>query len=329
MANYYEQLLGAPTSEETMQAAANRLRRREAVGTLAALAGDPVLSPWGQEQLSGVQSEVGRLAKARAAANMIRPSGTPGYYMQGQEIKQYPGWAEQQEAKRAHALKLALAKQQASEVAWQNRFDTRQETMPEPTYVKLSKAVPKIQELGNLIPVAEQADDLSKPYRDIVAATAKRYGGEIGAGLARMAEAGYRSQDTRALRTAIADAINEIRNSQFGAALTVFEEAKFQEVDPLAPGLEKDVMIDRLKRLVNKITDEAMMMRAGRKAPGTYEFPEFMDTGWDWESAQQPLAQPMQQGPGNLMGLPPGGRVIELDGRQVRVFPSGRMEEVD
>ena len=328
MANYYEQLLGAPTAEETMQAAANRLRRREALGTLASFTGDPVLGPWGQRQLGEVQGELGRLSKAREAARMIRPSGTPGYYIQGQEIQQYPGWAEQQQAKREHAFNLALAKQRASEEAWMNRFGAKQDIMPEATYVKLSKAVPKIEELGELVPAAEAAPDLSMPYRDIAAASAKRYGGEVGAGLARIAEEGYRKDDTRALRTAIADAINEIRNSQFGAALTVFEEAKFAEVDPLAPGLSKEVMVDRLKRLVNKITDEAQMMRAGRQAPGRYEFPQFMDTGWEWAEATDESVS-VQPSPGNLMGLPAEGRVVEVDGRQVRVFPDGRMEEVD
>lgn len=72
MADIYDLLLGNPDPQR-MQSMADALRGRRAKAELAMLTGDPVLSPYGANQLQNIRQEAMGLAKTRAAMSKKGP----------------------------------------------------------------------------------------------------------------------------------------------------------------------------------------------------------------------------------------------------------------
>ena len=295
MANGYDDLLGPPTESETQRAMADRLRRQEAVGTLAAFTGDPVLSPWGQRQLQTVQGERERLSKAAMERGRLRPSGNPNYFLRGNELVPVPGMEERLAAQRAHELELARLRRNTGLGRWQAQQQLRREYMPESTWAGkggVAEGLTNIQALGSLVKPISESEDIAQPVADVLQDVLGNFG--LG-GVTRLTEPLYKSLDARQLRSSLEHAITGIRNSLFGAALTQYEANRFEQVSPLAPGLTKEAMVERTKKMVDYITSQAQNKISGRMAPSGEPMPTFVEEGWAWEKPMVKTDTPAEE----------------------------------
>ena len=293
MANGYDELLGPPTESETMRAMADRLRRREAVGTLASFTGDPILSPWGQQQLRDVRGERERLSRATMEQERLRPSGNPNYFLKGNQLVPVPGMEERLAAQRAHELELARLRRQGGLGRWQAQQEVRRQYIPESTWAGkggVAEGLTNIQALGSLVKPIAESEDIAQPVADVL----QDILGNIGlGGVTRLTEPLYKDLNARQLRSSLEHAITGIRNSLFGAALTQYEANRFEQVSPLAPGLTKEAMVTRTKKMVDYLTNQARNKISGRMAPSGEPMPTFVEEGWAWE---EPLVKPDDPG---------------------------------
>ncbi len=341
MADMYEILLGgAPTEQQQMQAMADRLRRREAMGTLGMLSGDPVLGPYGQGELGRVREDVGRLRKARQAATQIRPSGNPRYYMRGNELVMMPGQLEYEEMQRTHALEKAriaaegMAARQAATAARKRQY------IPESSWggkSGIAAGLSQIDALASLVKPISEAEDIAQPTADVMQGWLTDVG--LG-GVTRLTEPMYKSLDSRQLRSSLENAITALRNSMFGAALTKYEAGRFESVSPLAPGLKKEEMVKRTQNLVDYLTSQAQYKTQGRLSPAGQEMPEFVTQGFSWEEMTGPegTAVAAETPEGTVQAAQPAGAsgLINVNnpitfqdstGQTVTVYPDGRIEK--
>lgn len=117
MADYYDILLGKDLGPERMKEAARQLRKQEAYGTLGALTGDPVMGQMGRGMMERSGARGGQLVKTREAMERAKRAGSTaralgeGFYEQGGEIKELPGYQESKEQAGELEFKRDLALQ--------------------------------------------------------------------------------------------------------------------------------------------------------------------------------------------------------------------------
>ena len=287
MADPYTQASMNPMDPAALQAAADAFQRQEAMATLAEISGDPVLGRVGAGMRERASERRRGLSRAREAAQkrqQIRPSGMPGFYIQGNEMKRVPGYDKYLQEQHQRGLELARARGRAGGMGdWMARQQYKQQYMNPTEWNKAAEGLSWIQQLGETIPeVAAAGEDIAQPSADIAAEMA----GNVGlAGPARALESQYRSEASRSIRTRIKKVINSVRASEFGAALTAMEKPEFAAVDPLAPGLTKDQMLRRLRDMVRGLVTTARIQVGGRMGPGGQMPPPFLQEGYDWMQA--------------------------------------------
>ncbi len=289
MATPYDMLFGAPTDEERMRATANRLRRREAFATLGAMSGDPVLGEWGRGEMGNLREQAQALRKARQDATRLRPSGVPGYMMRGTKMVPMEDYWERREAeaeaKHARDLELAQVRADTALTRTMEREKRRREEkariVPEATWRQVSDPINWTQTLQSLVPLVEGSEDISQPNKDVMA----QWGRDLGAaGLVNLVEPLYRGAEGRDLRSTIQQVLTRLRAGEFGAALTRFETAEFGKEDPLAAGIEKGDLVNRLKRTVDFLKGQARTKISGREAPGGQDIGWLYENPWEQEA---------------------------------------------
>ena len=333
--DYFDALLGDPSDSERLREVARQLRRREAYGMLGAASGDPVLGQMGAGMVQQAGQRADRLQKAREAAEMrdfrrgeaerkaqqwgatARPLGE-GFYEQGGDIQQLPGYAEARERSHRRALEKAMAaaqiRSQVSAQEFRDREAYKRSFIPEATWrgpKGVAQGMAQVEALGSLVGPMTQAEDLSLPGADVVNDILNDVG--LG-GAVRLTEPMYRTLDTRQLRSSLENILTRIRNSMFGAALTRYEGGRYEKVSPLAPGLEKDEMVSRTKNLAEYLRNEAKTLVAGRKTPTGEPMPTFLEQGWKWEDSsgqkeEAPQITGVDTGTRATFQMPPGWKV--------------------
>lgn len=286
---------------------ARRLRRQEILSTAAALSGDPVLAPHGQAQL-------GRLSKARQAAKQVMPLGG-GFYAQGGEIAQVPGWEEQEQRKSDRALKKALAVAESRRTTgFEDWYAKKQAELGMPTRSQATAA----REFAAALPAFEGlATSLTQVGEipgipEAVARTMRSspiLGEEAAAGIER---AGMSPEQvdwlSKGRRTE-----QELTRIESGMQVTGFELENLKKWSPWASGLSNRERIKRLENVHNAF---------GRKAASIMDKP-WKDIEYTTEATKNP--------PYLRSEIPEGTRVIKdpETGQSIGVSPDGRMFELD
>jgi len=273
-----------------MQALTDQLRRRETLATIGQLTGDPVLGQFGQQEMKrigGRRKGMREAMEAQRKSEQCKPSGAPGFLLCGGELKpaqQYLDWQAGQKAEdRKTRLQIARERGQGRGGDWYARDAHRRQFMNPTEWNKVSESLGWIEQLGRTIPEVAGAEDkdIAYPSADIAADMASNMGLS---GVARAIEPIYRSDSARSTRTKIKKIINSVRASEFGAALTAMEKPEFAAVDPLAPGLTKDAMLQRLEDLVDGLVTTARIRIGGRTGPSGEAMPAYLQQGYDWNT---------------------------------------------
>jgi len=286
---------------------ARRLRRQEVLSTAAALSGDPVLAPYGQDQL-------GRLSKARQAAKQVMPLGG-GFYAQGGEIAQVPGWEEQEQRKSDRALRKALAVAESRRTTgFEDWYAKKQAELEMPTRSQATAAretagfLPGFKKLATDLDLVGEIPGVPEAAAG-VARKAPLLGEESAAAIERtgmsepqvdwLARGRQREQDIIRLAS--------------GLAVTGFELENVKKWSPWASGLTNRERTKRLETIHNAF---------GRKSASVMNRP--------WEDVEFPTEA--TKSPQYLRSeIPEGTRVIKdpETGQSIGVTPDGRMFELD
>lgn len=312
MPNPYDTAMGAPMDAAKMKAAADMLRRQETFATIGQLSGDPVLGQFGSgvmERTTGKRKSLRKAMESARKRKDCKPSGMPGQIICDGKLQEVPGHFERvaKQKRLDNEAKMARARVMGGnslQNAIARRADRRQYMQPS-EWGKVSDSLSQIEALGRTIPevASMEEGDITWPKADIAADWASSAG--LG-GVVRAIEPVYRTDSARSTRTKIKKVINAIRHSEFGAALTAMEKPEFAAVDPLASGLTKDAMLQRLMDLVEGVTRTARIKIGNRLGPGGEVMPEWLAEGYQWQQAGGAPPAP-QVTPGQMPQVPEAG----------------------
>lgn len=292
-------------------ALARRLQRQEILSTAAALSGDPVLSEYGGAQL-------GRLSKARQAAKQVISLGG-GFYSQGGQIAQVPGYEEQEQRKSDRALKKALAVAEAKRTTrFEDWYAMKQTELNMPTRTQATKAeetlsfLPELQALAG--PLQQGLEIPSGP--EVSASVARGIPG-VGEASAAGIERAFMEPEQVDWLARGRQMEQDITRLASGLQVTGIELENLKKFSPWALNLDPRERLKRLSDTYNKL---------GRKAAAIQRQPwENVDfaEGYETEATKSPQ-YPRSQ-------IPPGTRVIQdpETGQRIGVTPDGRMFELD
>ena len=223
--DYFDALLGGNTRDpERMKEMARQLRRQQAYGTLGVMTGDPVLSQVGTGMVKRAGERAQGLQKARQAASTARALGE-GYYEQGGEIKELPGYQEAQERAFENRVLLQTLK---------NRGKGKDDYHRAPKWV-VDQATAQASALDEIGRIQREFKDeytqtLGAGPQSRIPNIAARYGATV-PGVPQTKEAQQWWAKYRRLVT-----LPE-RNKLFGATLSDKEKASWDEVD-LNPSMD-------------------------------------------------------------------------------------------
>lgn len=263
----YDSIFGAPTDEEKMRAAANRLRRREAFATLGAFSGDPVLGQWGRGEMGNLREQAQALRKARQEAVTPRPTGTPGYmYTPAKGVFPIEGYQAAQDAARQQKMELemfkatqkarAAANKREQDMADRLAFERAKLEMP--TRTQAAEARKTMAYLPEIESLATELQDIEIPT-----------GAEVGAGAARslplsMGEAVAAGIERAGMTEEAVDWLargrkfeQDIIRLASGLAVTGFELENVKKWSPYALGLTNRERTQRLQNIHNQLGREA------------------------------------------------------------------------
>jgi len=273
----YDSIFGAPTDEEKMRAAANRLRRREAFATLGAFSGDPVLGQWGRGEMGNLREQAQALRKARQEATRLRPTGTPGYMMRGDKIEAIEGYQAAQDAARQQKMELEMFKatQKAQAAASKREQDMADRLAFEraklemPTRTQAGAARETFAFLPELQALADQLQNIGEiPTGPETAAAAARelplsMGEAISAGIER-AGMSPEAVDWLARGRQMEQDITRLAS---GLAVTQAEMASLKKFSPWAGGLTNRERLERLANTANKLGRKAAALQGQEWEP--------------------------------------------------------------
>ena len=227
------------------RALANALRRRELLSTAAAMSGDPVVGRFGQQDLA-------QIAQSRRAARQVMPLGE-GYYAQGGQIQQVPGWEEAQQRKADRALKKALAVAQAQrQMRFGDWYAQKQAELKMPTRSQATAArefgaaLPAFQDLASSLPGVGEIP--TAPEAGARAMRASPIGGEEAAAAIERRFMSPEQVDWLAKGRRMEQELTRIES---GLAVTGFELENLKKWSPWASGLTNRERIKRLENVHN------------------------------------------------------------------------------
>ena len=224
------------------KALARALQRREVLSTAAAMSGDPVLGRFGQQDLA-------RIAQSRRGAQQVMPLGQ-GYYAQGGQIQQVPGWEEAEQRKADRALKKALAVAEAQrQMRFEDWYAQKQAELKMPTRSQataareFSAALPAFENLAASLPgigeIPSMAEGAARAARSLPIA-----GEETAAAIERRGmtpeQVDWLAKGRRMEQ--------ELTRIESGMQVTGFELENLKKWSPWASGLTNR---ERTKRLEN------------------------------------------------------------------------------
>lgn len=279
------------------------LRRQEAMAALAQLSGDPILGRFGSgmyERASERRKGLTRARERAEEARRLKPSGMPGFMIQGNQVVPVPGYDEF--LKKKHQRGLQLARERAKGGANQDWYQRQMwlRTMGTPSQMaearKTMSYLPELQAQAQAL----QAEDVEIPAGWEAAADFARENLPLGANIAPGVErAGMTPSSVQWLERG-RQAEQDVMRLASGLAVTGFELQNIKKWSPWAGNLTKQQRTDRLRNIYNKLGREAT-------AYG----------GQVWQDVQSPVFLG-QMTPDQI---PPGGAPGQLTPQQVPPSP--------
>ena len=268
MADIYDMLLTGDVGDQgRMEAMARKLRQREALGTLGALSGDPVLGPWGTGEVGRARESAAGLGEARRQAMTPQMTGTPGWFREGGEFKMFPGYRAQQEQAFQRKMDLEAAKSAnraaAAEEARRQRMTDAMELerwkRTQPTATQTGVARETLAYLPELQTLATQlsSGDFEIPALPETAASVMRdfpVGGEAMAAATERMGMSPAAVDWLARGRQMEQ---ELMRLASGLAVTQAEMQALKKYSPWALNLTPRERLQRLSNVYNKLGRKA------------------------------------------------------------------------
>lgn len=271
-------LMGDPEAlDETRQLVAE-LRRQKAMGALGQLTGDPLMARVGQGLTQGAERQATALRKARQFRGTARPLGQ-GFFEQGGEIKQLPGWREAQERELQGRVLIQAMRNRARGQSREPREPAGPKPRPLPTSLERT-AQAQAGNLENLKMLRQSfKPEFTQPLTEQLGPLGEAAGPLHALPLwaARTTGLGTeRAKDTEAWHGAWKRFMTlPVRNEMFGATLTPSEQRAWDAALEINPGMTPQQIESRIDTLTEEADRSARRrartMETQNYFPGTVE----------------------------------------------------------